>query len=99
MTEYDYQQDAPGTGEDCHVATRSSIASRGDDLYDIGNSSSLPGSLSPDDVQITLEGGEIVFRYLGEVFDPEFGEGQSGITERFPAVTTTTADALVLCGG
>lgn len=97
VTEYDYRNDASGDGRDCHLVSTASIASRGDDRYDIQSSSSLPGSDSIDDVLITVENGEITFRYLGDAFDPEFGAGQTGITESYPAVTDRNADGLAIC--
>jgi len=105
VTEYDYQADAIGSGADCHVITTTMIASRGNDRYDIQDSSSLPGSNSIDDVLITTANGVIVFRYIGEAFDPaeggEFGpEGattQAGVTVTFPAVVDREADSLNVC--
>lgn len=96
-TEYDYQGDALGDGADCYRVTRAMIASRGDGRYDIQRSSTLPGSDGIDDVLIAIEDDEIVFRYLGDVFDPAFGEGQSGITERFPAASDRTERSLNAC--
>lgn len=97
VTTLDYQADAVGTGQACYERSVSRIAARGDDRYDIADSSSLPGARSPDDVIIVVEAGEIVFRYLGEVFDPEFGTGESGIEKRFPASTAGDPDTLTLC--
>jgi len=105
LTEYDYQADAIGSGADCHVITTTMIVSRGNDRYDIQDSSSLPGSNSIDDVLITTANGVIVFRYIGEAFDPteggEFGpEGattQAGVTVTFPAVVDREADSLNVC--
>lgn len=105
VTEYDYQADSIGTGEDCHVVTTAAIASRGDDRYDIQDTSGLPGSQSVDDVLITAGDGVIVFRYLGTSSEPgdgnEFGpEGAAtltGITDTFPAIAEQEAGALNAC--
>ena len=97
MTEYDYRDDAVGDGRPCHVVNVVSIASRGNDRYGIQSSSTLPGAGSIDDVLITATGDEITFRYLGEVFDPEFGGGQTGITETYPAVTDRRVEELEIC--
>jgi len=97
VTEYDYLGDAVGDGRDCHVVSTASIVSRGDARYDIQDSSTLPGSNGMDDVLITVENDEITFRYIGDVFDPEFGDGQAGVTEIYPAVTDRRPEELALC--
>jgi len=97
VTTLDYQADAVGDGRACYLRSVSRIVSRGDDRYDIANGSILPGATSPDDVIILREGGDIVFRFLGEVFDPEFGTGEAGIEERFPASTLGDPAALADC--
>ena len=96
VTEYDYDADDVGNGADCHRVTRAGIASRGDDRYDIQSVSSLPGSTGIDDVLITVEGGDIAFRYLGSSSDPQFGEGLVGVTERYPPADGTS-DRLSVC--
>jgi len=95
VTEYDDHMD--DLGAPCYLAATTTIAASGDDRYDIADSSVLPGARSVDDVIIVVENGSIVFRYLGDAFDPEFGAGQTGIEERFPAVAGEVAEGLVLC--
>ena len=97
LTEYDFQGDAVGSGNDCYVLTRASIAVRSDDRYDIQDSSTLPGSDSIDDVLITADAAEITFRYLGTSDDPQFGGNMSGITERYPAAAGRAVGDLVPC--
>jgi len=97
LIEYDYQNDDVGSGRDCNVVRQASIASRGDDRYDIQDSSTLPGSTSIDDVLITVDGGAIVFRYLGDDPDPQFGGGQIGVTERFPAASGEDVISAEVC--
>ena len=97
VTEYDYQGDALGSGEDCHTVLQTSIASRGNDRYDIGDASTLPGSRSGDDVLITADAAEIVFRYLGSVDDPQLSGQLAGVTERYPAVAGRSAEELSVC--
>ena len=92
VTEYDYQGDDVGSGADCYVTFTASIASNGGDRYDIQDASALPGADSVDDVRISVEGGSIVFRYIGDAFDPEFGEGMAGVTETYPAAGVSPAD-------
>lgn len=96
-TEYDNKNDAHGSGADCYLISTSAIVSRGDDTYDIQNTSRLPGSRGFDDVLITVENDEIVFRFLGNAFDPEFGEGQTGITERFPRLASGDSAGFAAC--
>jgi len=95
VTEYDDHLDA--LGAPCYLAATTTIAASDDDRYDIADSSVLPGARSVDDVIIVVENGSIVFRYLGDAFDPELGAGQAGIEERFPAVAAEVAEGLVLC--
>jgi len=97
ITEYDDQADEVGTGASCYRIASALLASRGDDRYDIQNTSTLPGSDSIDDVLITVEGDTITFRYIGSAFDPEFGQGMSGITESYPRASGVTVDGLVRC--
>lgn len=92
VVEYDYQGDDVGDGADCHTTFTASIASNGGDRYDIQDASDLPGAASIDDVLIAVEGGALVFRYLGDAFDPEFGEGMTGITESYPAAGISPTD-------
>ena len=96
VTEYDFEGDDVGDGRDCHSVFTARIASNGDDRYDIQDASSLPGADSVDDVRIVVEGGSIVFRYIGDAFDPEFGEGMAGVTETYPAAGSSPTD-LTLC--
>ena len=96
VTEYDFRGDDAGDGRDCHTVFTASIASNGDGRYDIQDSSSLPGASSVDDVRIAAENGSIVFRYIGDAFDPEFGEGMAGVTETYPAAGASPTD-LAIC--
>ena len=96
VTEYDFRGDDVGDGRDCHDVFTASIASNGDDRYDIQDASSLPGASSIDDVGIAVENGAIVFRYIGDAFDPEFGEGMAGVTETYPAAGVSPTD-LAIC--
>ena len=96
VTEYDFEGDDVGDGRDCHSVFGAAIASNGDDRYDIQDASSLPGADSIDDVRISVEGGSIVFRYIGDAFDPEFGEGMAGVAETYPAAGASPTD-LALC--
>ena len=95
VTEYDFRGDDVGDGRDCHDVFTASIASNGDDRYDIQDASSLPGASSIDDVGIAVENGAIVFRYIGDAFDPEFGEGMAGVTETYPAAGASPTDLAV----
>lgn len=95
ITEYDFQGDDVGDGRECHTTFTAAIASNGEDRYDIQDASSLPGASSVDDVRMTIEGGSLAFRYIGDAFDPEFGEGMAGVTETYPAAGVSPMDLSV----
>ena len=96
VTEYDFEGDDAGDGRDCHTVFTAAIASNGGGRYDIQDASSLPGADSVDDVRIDVGSGSIVFRYIGDAFDPEFGEGMAGVTETYPAAGVSPTD-LAIC--
>ena len=96
VTEYDFEGDDAGDGRDCHTVFTAAIASTGENRYDIQDASSLPGADSVDDVRIDVGSGSIVFRYIGDAFDPEFGEGMAGVTETYPAAGVSPTD-LAIC--
>ena len=96
VTEYDFEGDDVGDGRDCHTVFTTAIAANGEGRYDIQDASSLPGADSVDDVRIAVENGSIVFRYIGDAFDPEFGEGMAGVTETYPAAGVSPTD-LAIC--
>ena len=95
IVEYDYQQDGIGNQQDCFIVRNTSIAARGANQYDIQDSSSLPGSRGSEDILITIDDGEILFRYFLIDSSLEEGDVLTPRSERFAQSDQDLANGIV----
>jgi hypothetical protein len=93
VTEYDYDQDAFGAGQNCYYVTQSQLTALGDNRYQQTD----PTDGSVEEFTAISSGDVLTVTYVDVEDDNNNGQTTDLITESYPAVVGTTAIDLTPC--